>query len=236
MGQANCRSAALPDGSRVSYTASGAGGDPVVLLHGGTGSRGDWDRAAAILAGRHRVVAVDMIGFGESDRPRGRYSPGRLAESVLCAMDHAGAERAHLVGHSLGGRVALEIALRFPERAGRIAVIAPMGFGRLTAAGFVLGLAHWAAHRAALRRLPYPDLDVELDDAGLRSGARVSAPARVIWGARDLFFPARYASRALEVMPGACAEILESAGHAPHRQFPERVASSLLEFLAAGPP
>ena len=236
MGHAIRRSVALPDGSRVSYALSGAGRDPVVLLHGGTGSLIDWDPAAAILARRHQVVAIDMLGFGRSDRPPGRYTPWRLADSVLRAMDGAGAERAHLVGHSLGGRVAIEIALTRPERTGRMAVIAPMGFGRLSAAGFALGFAHWGMHRATLRTLPYPDLDVRLDDARLRAGAPVGAPTKVIWGEGDMFFPARYAARAVAAMPGASAEIVEAAGHAPHRQFPERVAASLLEFLAGGAP
>ena len=232
MDQVDYRSAILPDGSHVAYSVTGSRGKPVVLLHGGTGSRRDWERTASLLSERHVVVAVDMIGFGDSDRPRGRYTYRRLADSVVCAMDDLAIDGAHLVGHSLGGRVALDVARSRPERTRCLVMIAPMGFGRLTAPGFMLGLAHWAAHRLTFSRLPYPDLEVEIDDRGLRRSAGVTADTKVIWGAGDVFFPSRYADRVLSAIPGASAEIFESAGHSPHLEFPERFSDSLLEFLA----
>ena len=232
MGEIDYCSAALPDGSRVAYTVTGSKGKPIVLLHGGTGTRRDWERAASMLSERHVVVAVDMIGFGDSDRPRGRYTCGRLADSVICAMDQLAIDRAHLVGHSLGGRVALDVARSHPERTGCLVMIAPMGFGRLSVPGFMLGLAHWAAHRLTLTPLPYPDLEIEIDDSGLRSPASIAADTKFIWGGGDMFFPSRYADRVLSAIPSASAEIFESAGHSPHLEFPERFSDCLLDFVA----
>lgn len=232
MTQSDLRPAKMADGGRVAYEVTGAGGSPVVLLHGGTGTRRDWDAVARALSERHVVVAVDMIGFGDSDRPPGRYTPGRLADSVICVMDELEIDSAHLVGHSVGGRVAVEVARRHPGRTDRLVLVAPMGFGRLTAPGFMLGLIHWAAHRLTLRPLPYPDLELVIDDADLRRSVGITADTRVLWGARDAFLPSRYAGRVTSAIPGATSHIFDGAGHAPHREIPEQLAEDLIEFLS----
>ena len=156
-------------------------------------------------------------------------------------MDDLAIDSAHLVGHSLGGRVALDVARSRPERTGCLVMISPMGFGRLSVTGFMLGIAHWAVHRLTFSRLPYPrprDRDRRSRPSEVRQrGCRyqghpsVAADTKVIWGAGDVFFPSRYADRVLSAIPGASAEIFESAGHSPHLEFPERFSDSLLEFV-----
>lgn len=108
-------------GARLRYTDDGSG-PPVVLIHGFASSLESWELLRPVLAKTHRVISLDLKGFGGSDRPEGDYSPAAEAKHVLDLMDKLGVERAALVGHSWGSSVALSIALTAPERVTRIAL------------------------------------------------------------------------------------------------------------------
>jgi pimeloyl-ACP methyl ester carboxylesterase len=110
---------------RISLMTAGAG-DPVLLLHGLGATKGSFLPTVAALAPSFRVIALDLPGFGDSYKPvAAPYHPPFFARAVLDVLDELGVERAHLVGNSLGGRVALEVGLRHPERVGRLALLAP---------------------------------------------------------------------------------------------------------------
>jgi pimeloyl-ACP methyl ester carboxylesterase len=113
--------------ARLSLLEAGTG--PAILaIHGLGGTKVSFLPTVAALADRERfrVIAVDLPGFGDSDKPlRAPYDARYFAETLIGLLDALGLERAHLIGNSLGGRVALEIALRHPERAGRLALLAP---------------------------------------------------------------------------------------------------------------
>jgi pimeloyl-ACP methyl ester carboxylesterase len=106
-------------GARVHYVDRGSG-EPVVLLHGFASSLEIWSHLISELAREHRVVAVDLKGFGWTDRPEGDYSPRAQAQLVWALLEKRGIERAALVGHSWGASVALAMALSAPERTTRI--------------------------------------------------------------------------------------------------------------------
>ncbi len=109
-------------GTRVHYTDTGAG-PPVVLIHGFASSLGAWSGVSRELAKHHRVIALDLKGFGWTDRPEGDYSPRAQAELVLGLLDVRGVSGpVALVAHSWGSSVALEVALLQPERVSRIAL------------------------------------------------------------------------------------------------------------------
>jgi pimeloyl-ACP methyl ester carboxylesterase len=111
--------------ARLSTLEAGIG-PPVLAIHGLGGTKGSFLFTAAALADRFRVVAVDLPGFGDSDKPIGAaYDPRFFAEAMIDLLDALELERADLIGNSLGGRVALEVALREPERVGRLALLAP---------------------------------------------------------------------------------------------------------------
>ncbi len=119
---------ALSDGARMHYVARGdsAAGAPVILIHGVMDSTRNWEKNIDELARAHRVEAVDLIGFGFSSREtRARYSLEYYARTLREFMDARGIARAYLVGHSLGGAVALELAARAPARVLKIALINP---------------------------------------------------------------------------------------------------------------
>ncbi len=99
------------NGVEMAYDASG-NGTPLVLLHAGIADRTMWDDVTPMLADRHRVIACDLRGFGETPLPDG---PFVYAADVAAMLEALGVERAHLVGVSMGGHVALDLALARPE-------------------------------------------------------------------------------------------------------------------------
>jgi pimeloyl-ACP methyl ester carboxylesterase len=113
-------------GRRISTLTIGAGPD-VLLIHGlGAAKSSFFDTAAALARAGYRVHALDLPGFGGSSKPAtGPYSARWFAESVVGVMDMIGIESAHIVGNSLGGRVALEVGLRSPERVDGLALLCP---------------------------------------------------------------------------------------------------------------
>lgn len=115
-------------GQRVFYHRKGSG-TPVVLIHGFLVSHYAWRHVIPHLTAEHDVIAFDLPGFGESDRPTPadfRYDATGYMETVVAVLDALGLERAALVGHAIGGAIALVTAARRPERVTRLAVVDPL--------------------------------------------------------------------------------------------------------------
>lgn len=102
----------------------------MVLIHGMLNSSSHWQAVAQALATDHTVVAPDLIGHGDSAAPRGDYSLGAHAASIRDLLAAIGIERASIVGHSLGGGVAMQFFYQFPQRVERLALISSGGLGR----------------------------------------------------------------------------------------------------------
>jgi pimeloyl-ACP methyl ester carboxylesterase len=113
-------------GRRVSVMTMGQGRE-VLLIHGlGATKASFYDTAAALSQDGYRVHALDLPGFGSSSKPAtGPYTARWFADTVVDLMDRLMIDRAHIVGNSMGGRVALEVALREPERVGALALLCP---------------------------------------------------------------------------------------------------------------
>jgi pimeloyl-ACP methyl ester carboxylesterase len=116
-------------GHRLSYRIGGHG--PVlVLIHGITNSSASWEPVLARLATRFTVIAPDLLGHGDSAKPRGDYSLGANASLMRDLMIALGHERATIAGHSLGGGIAMQMAYQFPERVERLVLVSSGGLGR----------------------------------------------------------------------------------------------------------
>lgn len=116
-------------GHRISYRTAGEG--PVIaLVHGITSASDTWRELLPLLAERHTVIAPDLLGHGDSAKPRGDYSLGAYAAGLRDLLLALGHHRATVVGHSLGGGVAMQFAYQFPERCERLALISSGGLGR----------------------------------------------------------------------------------------------------------
>ncbi len=109
------------DGIRMRYLDLGQG-EPVVLIHGFASALETWATVWPSLLADYRIIAMDLKGFGWTERPEGDYSPQAQAQLVLGLMDHLGVERAAVVAHSWGSSVALQMALAAPERVTRLAL------------------------------------------------------------------------------------------------------------------
>jgi pimeloyl-ACP methyl ester carboxylesterase len=164
-------------GHAMAYHDSGSG-PALLFIHGITGSQRQWAHLVDRLDEDHRVVVPDLFGHGQSAKPVGDYSLGAHAGTLRDLLDHLGIERVTLVGHSLGGGIALVFSYLFPERVDRIVLVASGGLGRevnpvlraatLPAADLVLPVlaSGWVRERVsatanALGRLglrPGPDL------------------------------------------------------------------------------
>ena len=119
----------LVHGHRMRYFIAGSGA-PVLLLHGLADSKEAWLRVAPELARRYQVVAPDLLGCGDSDKPDVSYHPVALATYLRHFLDALHIPSAHVVGHSLGGGLALHLYMRYPERVESLALVASGGFGR----------------------------------------------------------------------------------------------------------
>ena len=116
-------------GHRVRFHSSGDG-PLLVLLHGIASTADTWAPVATGLAANHTVLAPDLLGHGASAKPRGDYSLGAYASGVRDLITALGYERATVVGHSLGGGIAMQFAYQFPERVERLVLISSGGLGR----------------------------------------------------------------------------------------------------------
>jgi pimeloyl-ACP methyl ester carboxylesterase len=115
-------------GDRVAYRDEGHG-EVVLLIHGIGGSSSTWSDVIPLLAKKYRVIAPDLLGHGRSDKPRGDYSVGALAVVLRDLLDELGIARVTVVGHSLGGGIAMQFAHQHRQYCDRIVLISSGGFG-----------------------------------------------------------------------------------------------------------
>jgi pimeloyl-ACP methyl ester carboxylesterase len=183
-------------GHRVIYRTAGEG-PPVVLIHGMVNSSRHWEAVALRLARDHTVIAPDLIGHGDSATPRGDYSLGAHAAVIRDLLAAIGVDSATIVGHSLGGGVAMQFFYQFPQRTERLVLVSSGGLGHE-----VSPLLRGAAMPGASRLLSlaaHPRLVSALDEAGERlrrhglgTGVYLQAIARALRpleqpGAREAF-------------------------------------------------
>ena len=116
-------------GHDVFYREEGEG-SALVLIHGIAGCSATWDGVIPRLAANHAVVAPDLLGHGESAKPRGDYSLGAYASGVRDLLAVLGHDRVTVVGHSLGGGVAMQFAYQFPDWCERLVLVGSGGLGK----------------------------------------------------------------------------------------------------------
>jgi len=140
-------------GYRRAYRMMGSG-PALLLLHGIGDSSASWVPLMPALAERYTVVAPDLLGHGESDKPRADYSVAAYANGMRDLLDVVGIEQATVVGHSLGGGVAAQLAYQYPERCERLVLVATGGVSRRVTPFLRLAAAPMAELALPLLRLP----------------------------------------------------------------------------------
>ncbi|TYP87246.1 alpha/beta fold hydrolase [Blastococcus xanthinilyticus] len=134
MASAPVRETRIVHGHKRAFLRAGDG-PPLLLLHGIGNNCSTWAGVIGRLAEQHTVIAPDLLGHGDSDKPRGDYSIAAYANGMRDLLTVLDVERATVVGHSLGGGIALQFAYQFPERCNRLALVGSGGLGPELSAG-----------------------------------------------------------------------------------------------------
>ncbi len=239
---------ALVSGHPVRYEVAGEG-EPVVLVHGLSGSTRWWARNVPDLAEHYRVYLVNLPGFGAFRRPARRFVLSEATSWLLAWMEAVGLEGAHLVGHSMGGYLSLKLAARRPDAVRKLVLVDPAGvpsdrtmLGHL---GPLLLSARYARPtflpvlvRDALYAGPFTLLRTARDllAEDVRGDLhRVGMPTLLIWGDRDPLIPPSIGDVMQAEIPDSRLLVIERAGHNPMFDRPENFNRALLAFLAGDP-
>lgn len=227
----------------IHYQVAGAG-PPLVLVHGLSGSARWWARNVEPLARHCRVHVIDLFGFGSS-RAGPPFVLAEAARQLVRWLDALNIKRASVVGHSMGGFIAADLAAAYPDRVERLALV--------DAVAVPLGRRHLQHVSALLRGLWYMPpgfLPILLTDAAragpltLCKAARellsadltprlthIRATTLLIWGERDALVPVALGQRLRAAIPRARLAVVPRAGHNPMWDAPEPFNRLLIEFL-----
>jgi pimeloyl-ACP methyl ester carboxylesterase len=210
-------------------------GPPVVLVHGGASDSRDWIGTIASLSGRFSFYAPDLPGFGQSDRDKNGYYLSDFSDFLLGLINELRLEKPALVGHSFGGRVCLDAALKDPDRIGRLVIADTSGLGRMSWLGSFLFTFFWALRKVMRRRQPFPRfLSKDGDDYNDVSDAALIGlknPTLIVWKRCDPYMPLKIARRAARLIPGSKLVVLPGYGHAPNKEDREAFNKILVDFL-----
>jgi hypothetical protein len=136
-------------GVDVAYVDSGGSGPPLVFVHGLSSSLGFWEYQIPAFAHTHRVLALDLPGYGSSSRPDAPCTPPWYATVVSAWLDAVGVDRATIVGHSMGGQIAIQLAVTEPSRVERLVLSAPAGLEPFQPGAAKFMKDFWTERRAA---------------------------------------------------------------------------------------
>ena len=230
-------------GHGLRVDVSGEGPPDLLCLHGLVDRLEIWDRIAKPLSARGRLIRVDQRGHGESDAPPGPYRREDLAADVVSVIEHFGSTRAVLVGHSMGGIVAMTTALAYPERVAGLVLIGTASqskqkvaewYERIALAGErdgSAGLAH-AIYGEKTRKVVSGDaqgiahvtraLKSLYTDPLTPKLAQIRCPVLLLVGEKDPMGPKASVIIA-EELPDAQLEVIPDCGHWIHVEQPEAV-------------
>ncbi len=229
----------------IGYETAGEG-EPVVMVHGLSGSTRWWSRNVQAIAERHRIYLVDLPGFGITHSLRRRFVLAETATWLSEWMEAVGLRRAHLVGHSMGGYLSVRLAASRPELVRRLVLVAPAGvptersmLGHLVplllAARYATPAFMPVLVRDALRTGPITlwraarGLLAEDVRGDLRN---IEAPTLLVWGENDPLIPPAVGDLLREEIPDSHLLLLQRAGHVPMFDQPKEFDAALLAFLA----
>lgn len=222
------------NGHQIHYLGAG-NGSPVVLVHGGASDCRDWIETIDVLSQSYGVYAPDLPGYGLSSRNEDGYYLSDFVEFIIEFIQTLGLESPVLVGHSLGGRACLGIALRHPQMVHRLVLIDTAGFGKLTRFGLFLGTAFWAVRKVFRLPQPFPKFlwknGEDRDWLCLEELPALQVPTLMIWNRHDPYHPVGGALKARELIPESYLEVFPGYGHAPHVRKRDLFNNLLLSFI-----
>lgn len=225
-------------------------GRALVLLHGLSGSARWWRHNVPALAEYFRTHTPDLVGFGQSRSWAAQPSIPEMADLLTQWLELNGIERTHLIGHSMGGQIALHIASQWPQRIDRLVLVSSAGIPRqlsLTAA------TRFLAEIVPPRRWGRPTFLPTVAADALRAGPRsllssaslllrddvrpilprISAPTLLVWGRLDPLTPLAHGEYLHTHIEGSQLLVFDHAAHMPMVDEPERFNQEVVRFLSA---
>jgi pimeloyl-ACP methyl ester carboxylesterase len=248
------------NGLDVHYYTAGQG-EPVVVIHGGGGDASTWIRNIAELAGRYTVYAPDLPGYGSSQPLAGDYYIPELVEFVDRFAGSLGLEKFYLIGHSLGGGIALNYTLKSPHKVKKLVLVSSLCLGReiafwvrlfslpaLIRSLGALTIAILKSVKWVVKQLNPAGFIMPLSPASMTVGgsittfreqslvleqrlSEVKVPTLLVWGAKDPIVPVRQAYRAAKAIPDCRVEVFQKSGHNVHRDEIKQFSEVITGFL-----
>ena len=231
------------DDVEICYGAAGVG-RPLVLIHGLGGSSRWWVRNVQALARYYRVYCIDLIGFGDS-RCAHPFALEEAAGWLAKWMNKMGLRRATVIGHSMGGYIAADLAADYPHLVERLilvnAAIMPIGNNVVQ---HCLALAKEArpgtldllpvflrdAYRAGMKTLWKARNELCASDIRHKL-LTIQAPTLIIWGEKDALLPLEHGRALLKLIPNAKLVRVRGCGHTPLWERPIEVNRVMIDFL-----
>lgn len=247
-------------GRTVRYYDIGRG-SPLVLLHGIGGDADDWAFCLQPLSSSHRVIALDMLGFGRSDKPFIAYCIEFWVEVLERFLQNVDIRRATLIGNSLGGWIAAAFALQRPDAVDKLVLVDAAGvWGNTTELPIDLHISSRRHMRQVCEFLFYDkslasdalidlayEQHLERGDGHtihraletLRSGrefldkklSALTSPTLIVWGEQDALIPVETGRGMQKLIPGSSLEVIPQCGHMPELEKPAELVRCVLEFV-----
>jgi pimeloyl-ACP methyl ester carboxylesterase len=209
----------------------------VVLIHGGASDSRDWLGNILVLSSRFTIYAPDLIGFGRSSRNDEGYYISDFSDFLAEFILTLGLKEPALVGHSLGARVCMGVALSSTELVGRLVLVDAAGLGKISRFGSALMTSIYRIREALGRPQPFPQFKIkEGEDFHWRCMdqlPKLRVPTLLIWKRHDPYMPLSIGRQAASLIPGARLEVLPGLGHAPQSQNRDEFNRLLLDFLGS---
>ncbi len=228
----------------VRYQQAGMG-DPVVLVHGLSGSTLWWRRNVQSLAQTYTVYLVDLPGFGAASRRRGRFALKQAGDWLLAWMTSVGLQQAHLIGHSMGGYICMWLAAHHPEAVNRLILVDPafksraksvLGYsiplleeGRYLKPRFLPILAYDSLRAGPLTLLKATRDIIAIDVS--KETALIKAPVLLIWGEHDTLVPPSLGHMLRAELPTSRLLLLKHAAHVSMFDQPAAFNAAVNAFL-----
>jgi pimeloyl-ACP methyl ester carboxylesterase len=248
------------DGRTVLYYTAGQG-EPLVVIHGGGGDAGTWRNNIAALAEKYTVYAPDLPGYGGSQPLEGDYYIPELTDFVDRFAKSMGLERFYIMGHSLGGGIALDYTLKFPQKIKKLVLVSSLCLGREIAfwvrlctlpalirslgalVEFVFKSIIWMVKVLNPAKYIMPFSPAVMAVGGGISTFRqqtlvleprlseIKMPTLLVWGSKDPIVPVMQAYRAARVIPDCRVKVFKNRGHNVHRDELKKFSSLIIGFL-----
>lgn len=221
--------------TNIHYLVGGEG-PLLVLLHGiGSDAQSEWGRNLEVLAHNFRIYAPDLAGFGKSDKPQIDYNQRFLKDFLAEFVELLGLERINLIGHSLGGGIALAFAFDNPEKVERLVLVDSSGLSaKMGLPGKLLMPLLWFYAKLAGNH-PFASIvesrDGEAWEIFMDRLPELKMPTLLLWGEWDGYIPVEVAYQAHERLSNSRIYVFEKCWHAPQRARAEEFNSLVLDFL-----